>query len=189
MWHTLVRSILLLASEAHARQPREVETVEQCQKRTLRQMERAPVHVSRECTQDVRRGLGVYTATSALQVRRLLWAKKWLREGTIPMDKRTGAGKTMRAMVFGRLSFEKGQAPYLRFVRQFLVNLDALREAVWNAGEDDTTFTGSRVSPCLLGIDLQHDTPSREQQWWKCSLTVPAKSIHVALVLDESGSG
>ena len=51
---------------------------------------------------------------------RWLWAKKWLLEGVHPKDKRTGAGEAMRAMVFGRLLFEKEQAPPSRFVRQFL---------------------------------------------------------------------
>ena len=158
---------------------RDVETLEKWQNRASRHIARAPVHVSGERTQDIRRRLGVYTVTSTLQVRRLLWAKKWLREGTIPMDKRTSAGKAMRAVVFGRLSFKKGQAPPSRFVRQFLVDLDALRAAVWNAGEDDTTCKDARVAACLLGIDLQHDTLSRDQQWYS----------HVALVLNESGSG
>ena len=54
------------------------------------------------------------------------------------MDKRTGAGEAMRAMVFGRLSFEKGKAPPSRF-RQFLGDHDALRAAASMAGEDDTT--------------------------------------------------
>ena len=50
--------------------------------------------------------------------RRLLWAKKWLREGTIPTDKRTG-----------RLLFEKEQTPPSRFVYQFLEDVDALQAA------------------------------------------------------------
>ena len=118
---------------------------------------RAPVHVSRERTQDLRRRLGVYTVTSTLEVRRLLWAEKWLREGTFPVDKRTGAGEATRAVVFGRLSFEKEQAPPSRFVRQILGDLDALRAAA-----------------CIP--PARH--PSREQQWWKWLLTVPAKSDH-----------
>ena len=44
-----------------------------------------------------------------MQVRRLLWAKKWLREETLPEEGRTGAGEAMTAIVFGRLSFEKEQ--------------------------------------------------------------------------------
>ena len=82
--------------------------------------------------------------------------------------------------MFGRLSFEKGQAPPSRFVRQFLGDLDALRAAAWDAGEDDATFTDARVAARSLGIDLQHDTPSRGQQWWKW-LAVPATSVHMLL--------
>ena len=82
LWQTLVRSILLYAAESHAWHPRDVETLEKCQKRSLRHIARAPVHVSRERTQDLRKRLGVHTVVSTLQVRRLLWAKKWLREET-----------------------------------------------------------------------------------------------------------
>ena len=72
------------------------------QNRALRHIARSLVHVSRERTQDLRKRLGVHTVVSTLQVRRLLWAKKWLREETYPEDERTGAGEAMSAMVFGR---------------------------------------------------------------------------------------
>ena len=75
---TLVRSILLHAAEAHAWQPRDVKTLQKLQNRALRHKARAPFHVSRERTQDRRKRLGVHTVTSTLQVRRWLWAKKWL---------------------------------------------------------------------------------------------------------------
>ena len=40
--------------------------------------------------------------------------------------RRTSASEATRAMVFGRMSFEKGQAPPSRFVRQFLEDLNDL---------------------------------------------------------------
>ena len=120
LWQTLGRSILLFTAEAHAWQPRDVKTLEKLQNRALRHKARAHFHVSRERTPDLRRRLGVHTVTSTLQFRRWLWAKKWLLEGVHPKDKRTGAGEAMRAIVLGRLLFEKEQAPPSRFVRQFL---------------------------------------------------------------------
>ena len=53
---------------------RDVETLDKWQNRALRHCARSPVHVSRERTQDLRKRLGVHTAVSTLQVRRLLWA-------------------------------------------------------------------------------------------------------------------
>ena len=120
------------------------------------------------------------TLMSTLQVGRLLWAKKWRREEAYPVDKRTSAGEAMRVMVFGRLSFEQGQAPPSRFVRQFLGDLNALRAAAWYARENDPAFKDARTAAQSLGIDHQHDTPTREQQWWKW-LLVPATSIHISL--------
>ena len=120
LWQTLVRSILLYAAEHHTWLLRDVETLEKWQNRALRHIARSHGHMSRERTQDFRKKLGVHTVVSTLQVRRLLWAKKWLREEAYPEEEGTGAGEAMRAMVFGRPSFEKEQAPPSRFVRQFL---------------------------------------------------------------------
>ena len=63
LWQALVRSVLLYAAEAHAWQPRDVETLEIWQNRTIRHIARSPVHVSRERTQDLRKRLGVHTVS------------------------------------------------------------------------------------------------------------------------------
>ena len=106
--------------------------------------------VSRPARKTLRKRLGVHTVFSTLQVRRLLWAKKWLRGETYPEEERTGAGEAMRAMLFGRLSFEKGQTPPSRFVRQSLVDLDALRRVVHKAEEGDRAVEDARTAAGML---------------------------------------
>ena len=87
----------------------------------------------------------------------------------------------MRAMVFGGLSFEKGQAPPSRFVRQFLEDLDALRRFVCEAEEGDRAVEDARAAASSLGIDLPRETPSRDQKWWEWLLAVQATNIHKLL--------
>ena len=101
-----------------------------------------------------------------------------------PKDKRTGAGEATRAMVLGRLLFEKEQAPPSRFVRQFLRDLDALRAAAWEAGEDDDpTFKAARNAAHSVRIDLQHAPLQGSSSGGGPSDEYP----HVALVRNESG--
>ena len=130
-------------------------------------------------TQDLRKRLGVHTVVSTLQVRRILWAKKRVREETDPEEERTGAGEAMIAMVFGRLSFEKGQAPSSRFVRQFLEDLDDLRRFVCEAEEGDRAVEDARIAADLLGIDLPRENPSRDQKW-EWLLAVPESEVEEA---------
>ena len=84
-------------------------------------------------------------------------------------------------MVFGRLSFEKGQAPPSRFVRQFLGDLDAFRRFVCGAEESDRVVEDARAAAGLLGIDLPRETPLRDQKWWEWLLPVPATNIRKLL--------
>ena len=134
-----------------------VETLEKWQKTVhLRHIARSAVHVSRERTQDLRKMLGVHTEVSTIQVRRLLWAKNWLREATYPEKERTRAGEAMRAMVFGRPS---------RFVRQFLEDLDDFRRFVCKAEEEDRALKDARTAAGVLGIDLPRENSSRDQKW------------------------
>ena len=147
----------------------------------LRLTARSPVHMSRERTQDLRKRLGVHAVVSTLQVRRPLWAKKWLREEAYPWEERTGAGEAMSAMVFGRLSFEKGQAPPSRFVRQFLEDMNDLRRFVCDAEEGDRAVEDARAAAGFLGIDLPRENPSRDQKWLKWLLAVPATNIRMLL--------
>ena len=141
-----------------------------------RHIARSPVHVSRERTQDLRKRLGVHTVVSTLQVRRLIWAKKWLREETYREDERAGAGEAMRAIVFGRLSFEKEQALPSRFVRQFLEDLDDLRRFVCDAEEGDRVVEDARVAAGLRGVDLP-----REKRPEMVEMAVPATTIRKLL--------
>ena len=113
LWQTLVRSILLHAAEALVWLPRNVKTLEKWQNRALRHIARSPA----QRTQDLRMRLGGHTVVSTLQVRRLLWAKKWLREETYPEDedscrrsherngcvKRAGTAAEIRPSIPGRL--------------------------------------------------------------------------------------
>ena len=168
LWQALVCSVLLYAAEAHAWQPRDVETLEKGQNRALRHTARSLVHVSRERTQDLRKKLGVHTVVSTLQVRRLLWTKRWLREETYPEDERTGASEAARAMVFGRLSFEKGQAP-------------DLRRFVYKAEEGDRAVEDARAAAGVLEMDLPRENPSSDQKWWEWLLAVPATNIRKLL--------
>ena len=181
LWQTLIWCILLYAAEAHAWLPKDVETLEQWQNRALRHIARSPLHVSRERTQDLRKRFGVHTVVSTLQVRRLLWAKKWLREETYPEEERTGAGEAMRGMVFGRLLFEKWQEPPSRFVRQFLKDLDDLRKFVCKAEEGDRAVEDARTAAGVLGVDLPRVNPSRDQKWWDWLFAVPATNIRKLL--------
>ena len=141
------------------------ETWKSGKNRAPRHIARPPVHVSRERTQDLRKRLGVHTIVSTLQVRRLLWAKKRLREETYPEDERT-SGEAMRAMMFGRLSFEKRQAPPSRIVRQFLEVLDDLRRFAYKAEEGDRAVEDARTAASVPGIDLSRENPSRDPKWW-----------------------
>ena len=86
----------------------------------------------------------------------------------------------MRAMVLGRLSFEKGQAPPSRFVSQFLGDIEALR-AVCEAEEKDSTVKAARAAACSMGVDLLRDTAARDQKWWKWLLAVPVTTIPTLL--------
>ena len=104
------------------------------------------------------RGL-VYTVFSTLQVRRLLWAKKWMREETYREEERTGASEAMRAMVSGRLSFEKGRTPPSRFVRQFLEDLDDFRRFVKKAEEGDRAVEDARTAAGMLEFIFHLKTP------------------------------
>ena len=110
--------------------------------------------VSRAHTGPSKEAWSTHTVVSTMQVRRLLWANKWLREETYPEDERTGAGEAMRAMVFGRLSPEKGQAPPSRFVRQFLKDLDDSRRFVYKAEEGDRAVEDARTAAGVSGIDF-----------------------------------
>ena len=149
LWQAPVRSVLLYAAEAHAWPPRDVETP--------RHIARSGVQVSRERTQDHRKRLGAHTVVSTLQVQRLLGPKKCLREEKYPEGDRTGAGEAMRAMVFGRLSFEKAQAPPSRFVRHFLEDFDDLRRFENKAEEGDRVVEDARVAASVLRIDLPRE--------------------------------
>ena len=100
LWQALVRSVLLYAGEAHAWQPRDVETLENGKIEHYDTLQE-PLFM---CLESARK--------------------------TYSEEERTGACEAMRAMVFGRLSIEKEQAPPSRFVRQFLEDLDALRRCV-----------------------------------------------------------
>ena len=132
-----------------------------------------PLYMCLERTQDLRKRLGVHTIVSKMQVRRLLWAKKWLREETYPEDERTDAGEAMRAMVLGRLPFEKVQAPPSRFV-----SFSRQKEEGDRAVEDARTAAG------VLGIDLPREKPSRDQKWWEWLLVVPTTNIRKLLSND-----
>ena len=83
----------------------------------------------------------------------------------------------MRAMVFERLSFDKGQAPPSRFVHQFLEDLDDLRRFVCETEERDRPVEDARTAAALLGIDFSREKPLRDQKWWKRLLAVPATNI------------
>ena len=109
LWQTLVRTILLYAAEAHAWQPRDVETVEKWENRvhydTLQELLFLCLGSARKTFEG---GLECTRSRLRCKFGDCSCAKKWLREGTIPMDKRTGAGEAMRAMVFGRLQTGTG---------------------------------------------------------------------------------
>ena len=75
------------------------------------------------------------------------------------------AGGAMRAMVLGRLSFEKEQTPPSRFVRQFLEDSNDLRRFVCDAEEGDRAVEDARAAAGLVGIDLPREKPSRDQKW------------------------
>ena len=71
----------------------------------------------------------------------------------------------MRAMVFGRLSFEEVQAPPSLFVRQFLEDLDDLRRFVCKAEEGDRAVEDARTAASVRGIGLPRENPTRNQKW------------------------
>ena len=177
LWQTLVRSILLCAAEAHAWQPRGVETLDKWRNHAPRHTARALVHVSRERTQDRRRG-SVRTVTFTFQVRGCSRSRSgFVREHT----QRTNVQVLAKPWDYGVRANVVGKGPFA--LRSSVSgDLDARRAAAWDAGEDDDpTLRCARVAARSLGIDLQHDNTSRELQWWKWLLAVPVTSIHMLL--------
>ena len=69
-------------------------------------------------------------------------------------------GRRMRATVFGRLSFEKEQAPPSRFRCQFLEDSNDFRRFVCEAEEGERAAEDARTAAGSLGIDLPREKPS-----------------------------
>ena len=59
------------------------------------------------------------------------------------------------------------------------------RTSMHHEQQQPAFFKDARIAAQWFGIDLQHDTPTKEQQWWKWRLEVRATCIHMLLSYTE----
>ena len=170
---TLIRSILLYAVEAHTWLS-DVETLEKLQNRALRHIARSAVDVSRERAQDLWQRLRV-----RCKFRDYSGQRKWLREETYPEKERTDVDEVMRAMRFGRLSFERDR--HRRRDSSVPCRPDDLRRFVSKIEETERALENIRTAADVLGMELPREKPSRDQKWGEWLLTIPTTNTRKLL--------
>ncbi|CAK0906494.1 unnamed protein product [Prorocentrum cordatum] len=106
LWCSLVRSIALYALEVAILTQTEATRLERWQKRRLRRMLQPPAHLYRVPNEGIRRKVQLHSVQSTLLFRRLKWRQQVIKPGLEDDPPEYDPSKAVRAVVFGRLSFE-----------------------------------------------------------------------------------
>ena len=134
MWVALVRSVALYAMEVFVLSEGSLTQLERWQAQKLRNVSKAPAHISGLTNEQVRRNCKVFSVQSDLRFRRMLWWRNLLMPALAPAADDADAPRAVRACLLGRLSFETHAAGETDRQRQLLEDIVALNESLAELG-------------------------------------------------------